>query len=93
MDYILNYSEEFFRQINQSGTSVAAAHVAESSAMLLSWHLNIGSLGWRENINAGDIKTILIRGADRDSFRTYPNPEWGYGKLDLYHSFQLITIS
>ncbi len=39
--------------------------------------------------NAG-IKNILIRGAERTNERVYPNREWGYGALDVYHSFELL---
>ncbi len=37
---------------------------------------------------SGDlVKATLIRGAKRNPNYTYPNREWGYGTLDLYHSF------
>ena len=36
--------------------------------------------------NAG-IKNMLIRGADLDNERSYPNREWGYGTLDVYQAF------
>jgi hypothetical protein len=41
--------------------------------------------------NAG-IKNMLIRGAEREEDRTYPNPEWGYGKLDVYQAFRSLRV-
>ncbi len=69
----------------RSGTSVAAAITAGAGALMLEW------TGVRRNdISATTvtIKNYLIRGADRDAFRTYPNREWGWGQLDLYRTFE-----
>lgn len=69
----------------RSGTSVAAAITAGAGALILEW------TGVRRNdISATtmNIKNYLIRGAVRDDFRTYPNREWGWGKLDLYKTFE-----
>ena len=37
------------------------------------------------------VKYYLQRGARREENMQYPNPEWGYGKVDLYHTFELLT--
>ncbi len=67
-----------------TGSSVAAAHVAGAVA-------NIYSLQYPAAVYpdiSGDlVKATLIRGAKRNPNYTYPNREWGYGTLDLYHSF------
>ena len=68
----------------RSGTSVAAAHVAGASALLLSWGLIEGNQDW---MNTTTVATYLIRGANRKSTLQYPNPEWGYGSLNLYQTF------
>lgn len=36
------------------------------------------------------IKNMLIRGAGRNTDRTYPNREWGYGTLDVYQAFEVL---
>jgi hypothetical protein len=36
------------------------------------------------------IKNMLVRGAERSGDRSYPNREWGYGTLDVYHSFEIL---
>lgn len=67
-----------------TGTSVAAAHIAGASAILLSWAVSEGGLSL---INTPIAKAILIRGADRRPSLDYPNREWGYGTLNLYNAF------
>ena len=68
----------------ETGTSIAAAHVAGAAANLLSWALRNETV---LTLNTSSAKSILIRGARRNSNITYPNREWGYGMLDLYNSF------
>jgi subtilisin family serine protease len=67
-----------------SGTSLAAAHVTGTAAMLLEWGYVKGNY---PQISSVEIKNLLIRGAKRDPNLTYPNREWGYGILDIYNSF------
>ncbi len=67
-----------------SGTSIAAAHNAGLSALLLEWGV---SLGFLTNISSVEIKNMLIRGAVRDPNNVYPNTDWGYGIVNLYQTF------
>lgn len=74
----------------RSGTSIAAAHVAGAAALLLTWgvyYQNSPLMGTSE------IKSVLIRGADREEQMTYPNNIWGYGKLNLIKSFLQMRIT
>lgn len=75
--------------VTQSGTSVAAAVAGGAAALLLEWAVVRGNYTL---ISSTDIKNILIRGAARDPGRTYPNREWGYGRLDLYQAFENFRI-
>ena len=68
-----------------SGTSVAAAHTTGVAAILLEWGIVRGIL---ENMDGTDIRNVLLRGAKRDTARTYPDREWGYGILDLFGAFE-----
>ncbi|WP_105615275.1 S8 family peptidase [Vallitalea okinawensis] len=71
-----------------SGTSVAAAITAGACALLLEWGIV------KENqptINTIAAKTFLARGAMRRSGMIYPNKEWGYGELDLFNTFRVIS--
>lgn len=67
-----------------SGTSVAAAHTAGISAMVLEWGIARGNYTQLDSV---EIKNLLLRGAKRDPNIIYPNKEWGYGILDIYSSF------
>ncbi|MDO4941392.1 MAG: S8 family peptidase [Lachnospiraceae bacterium] len=68
----------------KSGTSVSAALVAGMAADFLQWAIIerhepvISTIG---------VKNYFIRGTRRDSNRSYPNQEWGYGKADLFQVF------
>jgi subtilisin family serine protease len=68
--------------LEASGTSLAAAHATGVAALLMEWCIVKGNL---PIINTADIKTLMIRGARRDSNIAYPNREWGYGVLDVYN--------
>ena len=71
----------------QTGTSAAAAITAGAAALCLEW----GILeGYAPTMNTVEVKNLLIRGCKRETNRVYPNQEWGYGKLDLYRSFEIL---
>ncbi|ADL04031.1 peptidase S8 and S53 subtilisin kexin sedolisin [[Clostridium] saccharolyticum WM1] len=70
-----------------SGTSVAAAHTAGVAAMLLEW-ANKSDIVF----NTIDLKKFLLRGAKRDETIKYPNPEWGYGILDIYNAINSLRL-
>lgn len=69
----------------RSGTSIAAAHVAGCSALLFNWGVNNGEFSY---MNSENIKSLFIKGADREESMTYPNRSWGYGKLNIYKVFE-----
>ena len=41
-------------------------------------------------IDSFQIKSLLILGATRPDTMEYPNREWGYGKLNLYNTFETL---
>ena len=72
----------------RSGTSISAAQTASIAALLFEWAII------RDNqpfFTGSSVKYYLQRGARREENMQYPNPEWGYGKVDLYHTFELLT--
>lgn len=71
-----------------SGSSLAAAQTAGIAALLFEWAIIRGNERFFTGIS---VKNYLQRGARREDSLQYPNPEWGYGKVDLYHSFELLT--
>lgn len=68
----------------KTGTSIAAAHTAGAAALLLTWGVTYGNLPYMGN---SEVKSILIRGAERESNMVYPNNIYGYGKLDVIEAF------
>lgn len=75
------------RFVAGTGTSAAAAITTGAVALLMEWAVVRGNY---TRITASDIKSVLIRGAARDTRRLYPNREWGYGRLDLYGAFNTL---
>lgn len=72
------------RRVQRSGSSAAAAHMAGAAALFCQWTRESGI----RYFSSTDVRTYFIRGAKRDSSRTYPNREWGFGTLDLYGVFR-----
>lgn len=68
-----------------TGTSVAAAHTCGVAAMLLEWGIVKGRY---PNMSTQDMKVFMIRGARRNIEREYPNPDWGYGILDVFNIYE-----
>lgn len=72
----------------RTGTSVAAAHVAGASALLMEWGLSQNG----ELLNSRQITKYLTLGAERRDGIVYPNESWGYGILNLTGTFnELVT--
>lgn len=74
----------------RSGTSPAAALTAGSTALLLEWGIRQKNIRFLSTYEA---KSFLIRGAVRTSRESYPNPEWGYGALNIYQVFSSISTT
>lgn len=70
-----------------SGTSMATPHVTGGVALIMEW-----GIVERNNIYlyGENLKTYLIRGAIRETTLPYPNPIWGYGKLCIENSLDLL---
>jgi hypothetical protein len=69
----------------QSGTSIAAALTTGVVAMLLEWGIVKGNNRAMDSIQ---LKKYLIRGVKRNPNVIYPNKEWGFGRLDIYGTFE-----
>lgn len=66
------------------GTSVATAITSGACALMLQWGIVEGNdLGFSTPL----IRAYLIRGCNRTDVMEYPNPQWGYGTLNLMQTF------
>lgn len=72
----------------RSGTSISAAQTAGIAALLFEWAIIRNNQPF---FTGSSVKYYLQRGARREDNMQYPNPEWGYGRVDLYHTFELLT--
>lgn len=81
---ILGASVSGRRLTRMSGTSVSAAHLAGAAAILLNWGVLNANYPY---LNTPVLKSIFVRGAQRNPALTYPNREFGYGTLSLYEAF------
>lgn len=70
----------------KSGTSAAAALTAGVCAQVVEYFLK--KQGSFYGITTETVKNFLIKGAERDEHEVYPNPRLGYGRLNVYHSFE-----
>ena len=71
-----------------TGSSLAAAITAGAVAQFMQWAVVESNA---EFANGRQIKGYLIRGASRSSDLSYPNREWGYGRLNLEETFNVMT--
>lgn len=71
-----------------NGTSVAACIVTGACAMLFQWGIVDGNDPTMFTLT---LKTYLARGVMERSGDVYPNPQWGYGRLNILTMFENIT--
>ena len=70
-----------------SGTSVSAAITAGICALVLQWGIVNGN---QMTLTTERIKTHLIQGCIRDNFINYPNERWGYGRINLHNTLNVM---
>ena len=70
-----------------TGTSVSAAVTAGAAALLMEWGIVKKNM---PSMNGDLIRSMFIGGAQREKNIEYPNNKWGYGKLDLYNTFNYL---
>ena len=71
-----------------TGTGAAAAHVAGIQAMIMEWAILRGHFN---TITGKDINKLIIRGAYRSNYLSYPNPTWGYGQISVMGVFNQLS--
>ena len=73
---------------NASGTSLSAAQTAGAAALLCEGAVIRGNQPY---FTGSSVKNYITRGAEREERMQYPNRDWGFGRMDLYHTFELLA--
>jgi len=73
----------------QTGTSIAAPFVTGSCCILMEWGIVRGNDPF---MYGQKLKAYLRLGASRENNITYPNREWGYGRLCLSNIFNNLRL-
>ncbi len=73
---------------SRTGASMAVALAAGASALFLEWAVIDRN---QLRVESRELKNYLIRGAKRSSGENYPNREWGFGRLDLTGTFNVLA--
>lgn len=71
-----------------TGSSLAAALTAGAVAQFMQWAVVERN---NQNAESKEVKNYFIRGASRSSDLSYPNREWGYGRLNVVGTFDALT--
>ena len=75
------------KQGTMTGTSVSSAILTGGCALMLQWGIVDGNY---TEMSTDIIKPFLIRGCIREPQIKYPSRQWGYGKLNLLNTFNLL---
>ena len=73
-----------------TGTSMAAAITAGGVAQIMQWAVVDGNNVLADSFT---MRNYLIRGAIREAGMSYPNREWGYGRLNIEGVFRFLAGS
>ncbi len=71
----------------RTGSSVAAGIASGAAALMMEWVIYDAI---RENVDSTQVRNLLILGTEKTSGESYPNRLTGYGRLNLYQSFEVI---
>lgn len=72
----------------RSGASISAAITAGGTAQFLQWAVIEKNDVLAQSV---EIRSYFIRGAVRSPDLIYPNRSWGYGRLNVEQSFEIIA--
>jgi len=75
------------RFVSRSGSSIGTAITAGAAALVMEWV--VYRLKQR-TIDSTQIRNLLVLGTEKTPNMVYPNREWGYGRLNVYNTFETI---
>lgn len=71
-----------------SGSCMAAAMAAGCAVQFMEWAVVDGSA---PAVDSRGTKSYLIQGADRQDAAVYPDRRWGYGRLNIIGTFEMLA--
>ena len=75
------------RFVERSGSSVATGIAAGAAALMMEWVV----YGLQQKtIDSTQIRNLLVLGTEKTPSQIYPNREWGYGRLNVYNTFETV---
>lgn len=71
----------------RTGSSIAAGITAGAAALIMEW---VVYRLQQKTIDSSQIRNLLVLGTEKRQNEIYPNREWGYGRLNVYNTFETI---
>lgn len=71
----------------RSGSSIATGITAGAAALIMEW---VVYRLQQKTIDSTQIRNLLVLGTEKRPDEEYPNREWGYGRLNVYNTFETI---
>lgn len=72
----------------RTGSGMAAALLSGICAQFMQWAVVEGNRQW---VESRELKNYLIRGAIRAPGMSYPSREWGFGRVNIAETFDVIA--
>ena len=73
--------------VTRTGSSIATGITAGAAVLIMEW---VVYRLQQKTIDSTQIRNLLVLGTDKRQNEAYPNREWGYGRLDVYNTFETI---
>lgn len=71
----------------RTGSSIATGITAGAAALVMEW---VVYRLQQKTIDSTQIRNLLVLGTEKRPNEVYPNQEWGYGRLNVYNTFETI---
>ena len=71
----------------RTGSSIATGITAGAAALVMEW---VVYRLQQKTIDSTQIRNLLVLGTEKRLNEVYPNREWGYGRLNVYNTFETI---
>lgn len=73
--------------VERTGSSIAAGITAGAAALIMEW---VVYRLQQKTIDSTQVRNLLVLGTEKRPNEIYPNREWGYGRLNVYNTFETL---